>query len=349
MRSLRDCLTRLTVAELESAAIMLGLDVRSLRPKAALADAVESALPHSMRALLTGLSSDGLEALEKHSHRAVIPAAQIDSALADALERLRLFGMAWRGHAGWEVRPTLWEAIHALTAQDRKAIRLMTLADDFMTGLLNLFGILDVQAVESALAAFLFHEMEPHLALWLERIFHANGDLFSGKQGRLYLCSPELDDPQALLNALRGSERALPHAQFTGRDILAACTELPGEPAIYRPAQDWLLRRGLTAENCHNALWNAVYTFQNGSQEAVAILLDEASATEESLTPLEARMFDTMLRQIPQWRLRGHSAEGYEKILSGQQIIPQGQKARRDDPCPCGSGRKYKNCCGRFQ
>lgn len=22
-------------------------------------------------------------------------------------------------------------------------------------------------------------------------------------------------------------------------------------------------------------------------------------------------------------------------------------KTRRDDPCPCGSGRKYKNCCGR--
>ncbi len=22
-------------------------------------------------------------------------------------------------------------------------------------------------------------------------------------------------------------------------------------------------------------------------------------------------------------------------------------KARRNDPCPCGSGRKYKNCCGR--
>ncbi|MDI6840061.1 MAG: preprotein translocase subunit SecA [bacterium] len=25
-----------------------------------------------------------------------------------------------------------------------------------------------------------------------------------------------------------------------------------------------------------------------------------------------------------------------------------GQKVGRNDPCPCGSGRKYKNCCGRF-
>ena len=23
------------------------------------------------------------------------------------------------------------------------------------------------------------------------------------------------------------------------------------------------------------------------------------------------------------------------------------QKIGRNDPCPCGSGKKYKNCCGR--
>ena len=23
------------------------------------------------------------------------------------------------------------------------------------------------------------------------------------------------------------------------------------------------------------------------------------------------------------------------------------QKVGRNDPCPCGSGKKYKNCCGR--
>ncbi|MGP1583715.1 SEC-C metal-binding domain-containing protein [Peptostreptococcus stomatis] len=23
------------------------------------------------------------------------------------------------------------------------------------------------------------------------------------------------------------------------------------------------------------------------------------------------------------------------------------EKVGRNDPCPCGSGKKYKNCCGR--
>lgn len=27
--------------------------------------------------------------------------------------------------------------------------------------------------------------------------------------------------------------------------------------------------------------------------------------------------------------------------------IHVGKKPGRNDPCPCGSGKKYKNCCGR--
>ena len=28
-------------------------------------------------------------------------------------------------------------------------------------------------------------------------------------------------------------------------------------------------------------------------------------------------------------------------------IRNEGPKVGRNDPCPCGSGRKYKNCCGK--
>ena len=28
-------------------------------------------------------------------------------------------------------------------------------------------------------------------------------------------------------------------------------------------------------------------------------------------------------------------------------VVRQGPKVGRNDPCPCGSGKKYKNCCGR--
>jgi len=36
--------------------------------------------------------------------------------------------------------------------------------------------------------------------------------------------------------------------------------------------------------------------------------------------------------------------------IGGKQIpktVPKSAKVGRNDPCPCGSGKKYKNCCGK--
>ena len=32
--------------------------------------------------------------------------------------------------------------------------------------------------------------------------------------------------------------------------------------------------------------------------------------------------------------------------LQVQQVVRSGAKVGRNDPCPCGSGKKYKKCCG---
>ena len=34
---------------------------------------------------------------------------------------------------------------------------------------------------------------------------------------------------------------------------------------------------------------------------------------------------------------------------SSIQVVRSTPKVGRNDPCPCGSGKKYKNCCGRNQ
>jgi len=35
------------------------------------------------------------------------------------------------------------------------------------------------------------------------------------------------------------------------------------------------------------------------------------------------------------------------KLVSPKTEVHQGPKVGRNDPCPCGSGKKYKKCCGR--
>lgn len=48
-------------------------------------------------------------------------------------------------------------------------------------------------------------------------------------------------------------------------------------------------------------------------------------------------------------RLKRHYRMFRETVDKGKQErqVQRGEKVGRNDPCPCGSGRKYKRCCGR--
>lgn len=55
------------------------------------------------------------------------------------------------------------------------------------------------------------------------------------------------------------------------------------------------------------------------------------------------------LYTLPQWdkilteEKRAEITKAYKK----SKTVVKGQKIGRNDPCPCGSGKKYKKCCGR--
>ena len=55
------------------------------------------------------------------------------------------------------------------------------------------------------------------------------------------------------------------------------------------------------------------------------------------------------LYNLPEWEK--HLTEERRKELYKEQrqskTVVKGQKIGRNDPCPCGSGKKYKKCCGR--
>lgn len=55
------------------------------------------------------------------------------------------------------------------------------------------------------------------------------------------------------------------------------------------------------------------------------------------------------LYNLPEWDK--HLTEERRKELFKEQrqskTVVKGEKIGRNDPCPCGSGKKYKKCCGR--
>jgi len=67
---------------------------------------------------------------------------------------------------------------------------------------------------------------------------------------------------------------------------------------------------------------------------------EEEAAVEQIREELENEVADATLNQSLE---EGVIAEDSEKLKP----ITSTKKPKRNDPCPCGSGKKYKNCCGK--
>ena len=118
------------------------------------------------------------------------------------------------------------------------------------------------------------------------------------------------------------------------------------------------------------------YEHADPGQYFVDCVLDPLEL-DDNLYGEAMKMLDDYLNNMPHWQLKGHTpAETMAHLESHQQpkthtkrshqtigyedddlwspysmtptmpiITPK--EPRRNDPCPCGSGKKYKNCCGR--
>ena len=79
--------------------------------------------------------------------------------------------------------------------------------------------------------------------------------------------------------------------------------------------------------------------------DVVKILMNIRKQNENAQRQETAKITGAALEAI-------NSVDGGKKISTpeySQTVVNEGPKVGRNDPCPCGSGKKYKNCCGRNQ
>jgi uncharacterized protein YecA (UPF0149 family) len=51
------------------------------------------------------------------------------------------------------------------------------------------------------------------------------------------------------------------------------------------------------------------------------------------------------MRAMAQLLRNNQAASDIMEMIAEAEARPQSASAGRNDPCPCGSGRKYKKCC----
>jgi len=74
---------------------------------------------------------------------------------------------------------------------------------------------------------------------------------------------------------------------------------------------------------------------------------DDGSGTVVFEATYELKGLRYVHHEIAIFRKRDDRWYYSDGTIEPQQVIRNGTKTGRNDPCVCGSGKKYKNCCGR--
>lgn len=102
-----------------------------------------------------------------------------------------------------------------------------------------------------------------------------------------------------------------------------------------------------------------VMGFVDGINDSLVTPLDleevEADTTLELNIDLEKLYFNMLdakadyLYELPQWDgiFSDEKRKEIQKSWRSSKTIVNENKVGRNDPCPCGSGKKYKKCCGK--
>ncbi len=99
--------------------------------------------------------------------------------------------------------------------------------------------------------------------------------------------------------------------------------------------------------------------FLDGINESLVTPIEYQEMTEDSEFRLEIdfeKLYFNMLNAnadylytLPEWDgiLSEEKRAEITKNYRRSKTVVKGKKIGRNEPCPCGSGKKYKNCCGR--
>ena len=157
------------------------------------------------------------------------------------------------------------------------------------------------------------------------------------------------------------------------------------EPFIEYLTHDLSLHEWHAVEICHDLWYFEMHKEDEGFEDDPGeyfreeVLYDYDAS--DAIFRKGIRMLDDYLNNMPHWQLKGHTpTEAMDMLnkeersasrtsarsrssqyMSGRPISPMDfigdigvtmpiiaeKKPGRNDPCPCGSGKKYKNCCGR--
>lgn len=374
MKTTLDCLMSFPVCQLKDLAYRFQAEQPAASARAAWSQAVLDTYQEA-EGLLDYLPLDEWYDLQEHLQAVGTSeegAAEIslkltyeDEVLRLALNKLKQTGLVWQNRHGiLYVQPEVVRAaaLAQKKMEDRESAERIY---GILRGYLWLYGILPVSELEKLLAQSVLPvpELERLLA---QSILPGSGQEklvtqlmgamrnihrkrmgihgFIEHEGEEWLVGEDVDEPKKLLERVLSPKlRSRPYAVYDAKEALTISI---GE-GNYRwnsfcvMARDVYEALGMEREEAEAQIEWVICLYRNDNMEGAADVLTDVPWPP---TPEQLRKLIAFMDYVPLWHEKGYSMHDLKPS-------PRRSPGRvgRNDPCPCGSGRKYKNCCGRLQ
>ena len=352
------CLKKLRVPDLEELLYRLdaeefGADMRKddmIRTAAAL-------IPEQLDDILCVLRMDQAAALRAQlagNEEGVVSlkAVNRDPDLAKAVESLAAFGLTWRDTGCWRVRACVRDALQEAADVE---IRFADLLSDIIQGVLIHVGMLPRDTLLDWLLKWL-DKGEEDAAEAIEgmadrvlRLRYGLSALYAGAED-VWVVNGDLLDPDALYTRLQEPPiAAMSWPDYKVEDMVFAAREtgVPGDGSLYLPLAKWLNGHGLSLDACAGFICCAVRLIQNGlGVEVMPGVMNALELRDEADLGELVGVINRFHNSIPLWDNKGRSAGDMLQMM--RQSPEKSGFPGPNSPCPCGSGKKYKHCCGRF-
>ncbi len=252
-------------------------------------------------------------------------------------------------------------------------------------GALNVYGVLPYDDMVSLLksaepiisAESGYYNPQPSWIIYLSEALLLNIYVFSYKDEE-YFVNPTIEDPEYFVKG-QLSRKALGYKEFSFEELQKAGSDPPfcsvGADFPQSKALMKVLRK--YANNFDEVIdYDNFYCIaQYGITGIIDLVTEELVFPSISATNKFIGLVNEFSNHIPHWSLKGWSpAEVFQKFDKPRLNLNHGQliqspldtwsdrmmkdvfnlpgtvkKVGRNEPCPCGSGKKYKDCHGKYQ
>ena len=166
--------------------------------------------------------------------------------------------------------------------------------------------------------------------------------------GQHDLMHESLMNPEALQQAQR-QQGSLGYADLPYDKLYDAGQDgyIESTGAYRALAQYFMQKKELDVLQAAEAVRSITIIIQNGygMKEIVGFLADNQLKMDNGQDTDELyRLIGEYNNTMPLWMLKGHTLADAAS-QSRPAVVREGRKIGRNEPCPCGSGKKYKNCC----